>query len=105
MGNNVTIVSPRLMDSVISKADFYTNMPEFAHLKVVKESITSANQTTGCRSCNKRRMEHQIFSMFCMSLLKLPKERLAVFKEIAGVNSLQFHGLNPVTGKYEVKIF
>lgn len=96
------MLSQRMVDSLVARPDFYSRMPEFSHIKTRVDAAKMVD--TGCRNCQKRKAEYQIFAAFAAALLSLQADRLQAFKKYAEVTTIQYQGFNRVTGKYEVKI-
>ena len=94
--------SQKFVDSLVARPDFYSRLPEFSHIKTRVDAAKAVS--TGCRNCQKRKADYQIFAVFSTALLSLGADRLKAFKSYAGVTRIQYQGFNRLTGKYEVKI-
>jgi len=99
---NTVIVSQRMMQSLVTRPEFFAVLPEFGILRVMNHN--NKTNTTNCRTCVRRREDQQIFKTFMGIVANLPPIRLSVFKQFAGVDSIQLQGLNRQNGKFEVSI-
>lgn len=98
----VTLISQILAEKLLRDPRFIAAMPEFAALERRTRTKPAAPK---CKSCRKRVTSNDgLLGEFGSTVLRLPPDRLAKFKQVAGVDQVQYQGFDVRTGKFESRI-
>ncbi len=103
MANAITL-SQAVISNWTKDEKFFQVMPEFNELKRQYSAAMAAQPAGGCSSCAKRRIVRSLLTTASKIFLRLNPAGLSRLKAYAGVDKIQYRGINPATNKYEVVI-
>lgn len=98
------IISQSTVDALMRDPEFFNKLPEFRALQSYKKQLSETNaKSGGCRSCKKRRAQHNLLTAFIHIVGQLNDEAKKRLKLAVGSDRLMYHGFNRNKGSYELR--